>query len=430
MAPPADGSFQGGLQGGFLLQPNSAATGAAAFSISLPTSPNPTVCNSGSAAITGTLTGQNVALTAVAGSQTFSLTGTLSFDGTTMVGTYDSTAGTAADGTPCGTAQSGLQWNAIAVPPLMGSIQGTFHSAGGPAGLNQQDFQVSGAISQGANTGADTATVTGNLSFINVVTNLSDYPCFAGANIQGQIRGNSVFLQLTGGDGSVIGQIGPSQGSAAPAVTFNHTQNGYALQSLAGVGYAVYAAACGGGSLQSPADSGNVCLAVNNTTACQPPVTLAPSVLTFPSRSIGSTSTTLAITLTNATGASVSGLTITLANHGVAADFMETDTCGLQGAASQGFPFDLISQQSCVITIAFAPLESCAAGTSASRCLTATLTVAHPASDEIFTVPVTGGVTSAASASESVLGTKNPRGIKPGSAVRLSQDAEHHAEID
>ena len=432
MAPPADGSYLGGLQGGFLLQPNSSVTGAAAYSISLPAIQNSTVCNSGSAAITGTLTGQSVALTAVAGTQTFSFTGTLSFDGSTFVGTYNATAGTAADGTPCGTAQTGLQWNAALVPPLEGPIQGTFHSTGGPAGLSEQDFLVSGAITQGANTGAANATVTGNLTFINATTNLSDYPCLAGANVQGQISGNSVSLQLIGADGSTIGQIGPSQGSATPAVTFNHTQNGYALQSLAGTGYAVYAAACGGGNLQSPADSGNVCLGVNNTTACQLPVTLAPSVLTFPSRAIGAASTTLAITLTNTTGASLSSLTIALANNGSAADFTETDTCGLQGAASQGTPFDLQPLQSCVITIAFTPLESCAAaGASASGCLTATLSVTSPNNDAIFTVPVMGGVgASATSTSELVSGSENSPEILSGLAVRPFQDPVHHAEID
>ena len=102
MAPPADGSFAGGLQGGFLLQPSSSVTGAVAYSVSLPPIQNSMVCNSGSAAITGTLTGSNVVLTAVAASQTFSFTGTLSFDGSTIVGTYDSTAGTAADGSQRG----------------------------------------------------------------------------------------------------------------------------------------------------------------------------------------------------------------------------------------------------------------------------------------------------------------------------------------
>ena len=147
MANPVDGSFLGGLQGGFLLQQNGAVTGGAVYSVSLPELLIP--CNSGSAPITGTISGQNVTLTAVAGTENFTLTGTLSSDGSTMTGTYTSTAGTAGDGTPCGTAQTGLQWSAMLVPPITGPIQGNFHSTGGSAGLGNQDFPVSGSLVQG-----------------------------------------------------------------------------------------------------------------------------------------------------------------------------------------------------------------------------------------------------------------------------------------
>ncbi|MFY9842326.1 MAG: hypothetical protein WAK23_04400, partial [Terriglobales bacterium] len=99
MAPPPDGSFFGGLQGGFLLQNNGSITGAATYAVSLSNLLIP--CNAGSAAITGSISGQNVkTITAVAGTQTFTLAGTLSLDGTSMAGTYSSTAGTAPDGAP------------------------------------------------------------------------------------------------------------------------------------------------------------------------------------------------------------------------------------------------------------------------------------------------------------------------------------------
>jgi len=212
MAAPADGSFSGGIQGGFLSQASNSVTGAVAYSVALPTNPNPIVCNSGSAAITGTLSGQTVTLTAAAGTQTFTLVGTLSLDGSTMVGTYSSTAGTAVDGTVCGTVQSDLQWNATLVPTLTGPLQGIFHSAGGPAGLNEQEFLVLGTLTQGPNSGADNATVTGNVSFVNPITNVNAYPCFAFANVTGQISGNAITLQLTEPDGTVVGQIGPTQG--------------------------------------------------------------------------------------------------------------------------------------------------------------------------------------------------------------------------
>src|SRR5258706_10047756 len=148
MSAPSDNSFQGGMQGGFLLQSNSSVTGSVTYSISLPSQQQggtPTLCNSGSAPVTGSLNGQNVTLTAKAGTQTFTLTGTLSSNGSTMMGTYAST-----DGNGCGTAQTGLQWSATAVPPLTGPIQGNFHSSLNPA-LRDQDFPVTGVLTQGEN---------------------------------------------------------------------------------------------------------------------------------------------------------------------------------------------------------------------------------------------------------------------------------------
>ncbi|MFZ3262364.1 MAG: hypothetical protein WA172_00040 [Terriglobales bacterium] len=397
MAAPADGSFTGGLQGGFLSQNNTAVTGAVAYSVALPANPSPTVCNSGSAAITGTITGQNVALTAAAGAQTFSLTGTLSLDGTSMGGSYNSTAGMA-NGTACGTAQTGLQWVAILVPPLTGPIQGSFHSTGGVAGLNEQDFLVSGAVSQAANTGASTAVVTGNLNFLNSATDLSDYPCFAVASVSGYISGITVTLQIVGAaaDGPNIGQIGASPGSGLQPVTFNPAQNGYAVQSLAGAGYAVYSMDCGGGSLNNPADSGNICLAVNGSTACQQPITLTPSGLIFPPQPVGSLLTMQTITLTNTYGSLLSGLTLMLINDSGPDNFTETDTCGPDGVPSKGEPFELAAKQSCTVTIAFAPLVSCAAGTLSDQCPTARLTVTSPNNDAIFTAPITGSVSASA----------------------------------
>src|SRR5262249_54002316 len=129
MTSPSDNSFLGGLQGGFLLQNNGSVTGQVVYTILSPPSDqggSPTICNSGSAPVSGTFDGQNVTLTAVAGPQTFTLTGTLSADGSTMMGTYEST-----DGQGCGTAQTGLQWSSTSVPPITGSIQGSFHSVNG-----------------------------------------------------------------------------------------------------------------------------------------------------------------------------------------------------------------------------------------------------------------------------------------------------------
>jgi hypothetical protein len=416
VAPPTDGSFLGGLQGGFLLQNDGSVAGAAVYSVSLPAQGggNPTLCNSGSASIAGTTTGQNVTLTAVAGNQTFTFTGMLSPDGSTMLGTYASTAGTTASGAPCGTAQTGLQWSAVSVPPITGAIEGSFHSTGGVSGLTNQDFAVSGSLTQGENIGASNATVTGTLSFVDPTTNLSDYPCFPMASVNGQISGSTVILQIIGMDGSNLGQIGASANSGLQTVSVNSTSQGSILQSAVSPAYAVSATGCPGSGLTSPGDKGDICLAVGSTSACQQPITLSPAFLSFPAQLLGSTATTETITLANnsPSGTTLNGLQLQWgASNGLfggpsdfdgLANFTEQDTC----AASLGSTFSLGPGQSCSINISFAPQQSCPwlpfgtppslFGAAPSQCpfpLAATLTVNSPTSadsDTSFAVPITG----------------------------------------
>jgi len=365
VASPSDNSFSGGLQGGFLLQTNNSVTGGAVYSVSLPsqTGGSPTICNSGSATITGTVNGQNVTLTAVAGSQTFTFTGSLSLDGSTMVGSYTSTAGTAGDGTTaCGTAQTGLQWSAVSVPPLFGAIQGSFHSTGGAAGLANQNFLVTGTLSQGQNIGASNATVTGTLNFVDPVSQLSDYPCFPGASVNGQISGSSVVLQIIGADGSNLGQIG---GSSLGAVTYDSTPNGYVLHSAAGIAYAVNSPSCPGVGLSNAGDSGNICLSLT-ASACQQPITLTPAFLVFPVQALGSTITqTITLANNDPAGSTLNSLQLLWqTGNGVFGgpsdfdglpNFLEQDNC----ASSPGTPFNLATGQSCSIHVSFNPQESC-----------------------------------------------------------------------
>ncbi len=427
LAPAPDGSFQGGPQGGFLLQTGGAVTGAAAYAVYLPSLAYP--CNSGSASITGTLNGQAVSLNVAAGTQTFTLTGTLSLDSSTMSGTFTSSAGTAGDGSPCGTAQTGLQWSASSVPPLTGTIQGSFHSSGGAAGLDEQAFLVSGAFTQAANTGASNASITGNLSFLNSASNLSDYPCFTSASVNGQISGNVVTLQVVGSDGSTLGQIGAPIGSngvtGISTVNFAVAQGAYVLDG-AGPSYMVATPGCPGNlsSTSTAGDFGNICLALNSTSACQQPITLTPSALTFSAQVLGTPPTTQTITLANVSGAAISGLTLQLANDSGATNFTKTDACGVNGAPSQGQPFDLVPQQSCAVMITFAPQETCAAGLPPSKCpssLKATLTVLSPGNDTIFTAPVSGNGVNPPSAPAFAQSLFNP-------GNHDLQDAERHAQ--
>lgn len=424
---PTKPSFTGGLQGGFLLDNNGSVAGQASFLIMTQppagTGGQPTPCNNGIAQITGTLSGQTVNLTATStGGQTYTLTGTMSFDNSTMTGSYTST-----DGAGCGIATTAQSWSAALVPPLAGNIQGFFRSMGGTAGLNEQEFAMSGTIVQAADTGASSAAVSGTLRFLDPTTFNPDYPCFALASVVGQISGNTVSLQIVGQDGSTIGQIGqaaPASASGPQAVTLNSTGSGYVLQSLAGTGYAVYTPTCGGGTLQNPADAGSVCVGVNTTTACQPPITLSPSALVFPSQAVGSTASTQTITLANPHGSTLDGITLTLTNNNGQANFTETDNCGVNGAASQGQPFVLLGKQFCTVTIAFTPIQSCAAGTSSSQCLTGSLAVASSTVDTILNVLIIGGVTSdTASTRETDFGSERISAATPVRWSSFSRDA-------
>jgi hypothetical protein len=395
VASPSDESFTGGIQGGFLVQTGTSATGGATYSVALPGS---TVCSSGSANVTATLNGQDVTLTAMAGTQTFSFTGTMSIGGNTMGGTYTSTAGTASDGSPCGTAQTGLQWSAVLVPPLFGSFVGSFHSTGGAAGLNNQDFLVTGVLLQGPIVGGSSVAVTGSVGFTDPNALVPDYPCAKAANLTGTISGSTVTLQMTGTDGSNLGQIGGSPGSGLGTVTFDSTQSGMVLHSVIGTSYALSSSACSGSSLTSPGDSGNVCLGFSGS-ACQQPFTLSPASVTFPATAPGTTSAAQKITLTNMSAtAQLTGLTWTFVDNSGAGSFaVSGDTCDPAGSA-MGSTFLLDIGKSCTVSVKFTPQASCGAGAQCGSNPTASLTLTSPTSadnDTAFKVPISGSTTGA-----------------------------------
>jgi hypothetical protein len=360
-----DTSLQGGIQGGFLTQKGQGSVnGQFVYSFSSTSQPG-SFCNSGTATVTGTVNGQNVTLSVLAGPQTYTLKGTLSSDGSTLTGTYDST-----DGHGCGTAQTGLQWSAVLVPPLNGAVQGDFHSTGALNGLLVgRDFPVTGILSQGPNTGASSATVTGTLSF-------QGYPCMASASVTGEITGNSVILQVFAADGLNAGVLGstpmPSQ------LSFTGTPSGYVVRGANA--YAISTSKCPQGGT-SPGDLGNVCLALGHDTgtqneplqfsnqACTQPVTLTPGSLTFPAQLLGTSATSQSLTLTNTdpSGATISGLKVLFESLNGSTDFSApSDFSGIPNFSEQdtcsnppGSSFSLAPQQSCTITVTFDPQQSC-----------------------------------------------------------------------
>jgi len=143
-------------------------------------------------------------------------------------------------------------WSATSVPPITGTITGSFHSTSETSGLANQDFIVSGSLAQGQNIGASNATVTGTLSFINPVTSLSNYPCFSVASVNGQISGTSVILQIIGTNGVTVGWMGQPAGSPTGVnpVTLNTVQGGAVVLQGVGPSYMVVTGACPGHPLQ------------------------------------------------------------------------------------------------------------------------------------------------------------------------------------
>ena len=394
MQNPPGNSFTGGLQGGFLQQTNGSITGQLVFSIT--STGSSLACNSGTAAVTGTISGQSVSFTAVVdtlasdgtpATQTITLSGgTLSSDNSTIQsGTYSLTAGYAnVNGqiVPCGTAQDSGSWSAVSVPPLTGAFQGFFHSVAGNNSFHNQDFPVSGSLAQGDNVGAASATVTGTLVFKDPVTLLNDYPCLTTASVNGQISGNDVVLQIFPSSGTDVGQIGGIQ-TFAP-VTFDNTQGGYVLHNVGkgsnGNGYAVVnTKSCPGGSLTNPGDGGNLCLAFGNSTACTQPITLSPVFYTFVPQLLGSVPTTQTLTLTNTdpSGNSVNGLSLKFAGNDSdmfytngGADFNglpnftvvptgQVNDCTTLAPLGSSFDLPGPPNNSCTITVSFSPQQSC-----------------------------------------------------------------------
>jgi hypothetical protein len=415
----ADLTTNSGLQGGFLLQNGNSLSGSIVYSNVLLNSQTP--CNSGAAPITGTITGQTVNLTAAAGTQTYTFTGTLDSNSSTISGTYTATPGPGINvfGTtvPCGVGTgtgTTLQWTATLVPSLNGSITGSFHSTTG-ASFGNGDFPVTGTLTQGQNIGASSATVVGTLSFIDPSTLASDYPCISMASINGQISGNNVILQIIGTSGTTIGQIGGTPGSGVNTVTLNSAgANTSVLQSAVSPGYAVMSPSCPGTALTNPGDAGSLCLALNNTTACQEPITLTPATLSFPPQLLGTNSATQTVTLSNtsSSNAALDGLTLQFQLASIDPNFSGYSAfSGLQNFAASdncveggevitpnvtGSAFSLAPGGSCTITVSFNPQQSCPWLASPSACpahLPAKIIVNSPISadnDKEFAVPIVG----------------------------------------
>jgi hypothetical protein len=202
---------------GFLTQSTEGLTG----SVQLPAFGSNQRCG-GVSVLSGTISGQNVAITVNDGGTVVSFTGTISSGNNSMSGDYQALGGA------CFTQATTGTWNAFLIPPLNGNFTGTLDSeymqlvtgANSPVPIT-----VSGTMTQSDNAGASNATLTGTINAVG-------YPCFATATMSGTISGQDVYLALFGFNGEQIGTLGvlpPSPGATPDPATVVVSSTGVSL---------------------------------------------------------------------------------------------------------------------------------------------------------------------------------------------------------
>ncbi len=169
-------------ESGFLQQNGGTVTGSVAVSND--------PC-SGIGSVTGTVSGNDVALVVSPTGSVVNLTGSLNSGSSSMGGTYTITS--------VGCSSPGVvpdfgNWTANLVAALSGNIQGTITSP------TLGTFTITGQLTQGPNTGISNATLTGTLD-------ISPGYCTTTASIVGSVSGTGVVMNLVDSTGAQIGQI-------------------------------------------------------------------------------------------------------------------------------------------------------------------------------------------------------------------------------
>lgn len=170
---------------GFLVQSGDSIAGNLLFYF--PTDPL-TNC-SGLVPITGTVDNGDLSMTIDEFGEQVSLQGTSS----PMSGEFSNVPG------GCTAYANSGTWSAVQIAPLAGSFHGTFTSTVGNGTIN-----VTGTLEQGPNTGAGSASLSGNLT----ASGSSFCSYLSSATITGLISGTTVELNLYGPNGSEITQVG------------------------------------------------------------------------------------------------------------------------------------------------------------------------------------------------------------------------------
>ena len=202
---------------GFLVESDGTLTG----SVEVPAVAGQHNCG-GVSSVTGTASGQNVTLSVNEGGTTLNLTGTISSDGKSIAGDYQGPGG------GCFTAPTTGTWNAFLIPPLNGNFTGTISNSTYMTLVTgaspSAPIVVSGTITQSANAGTSSATLTGTIS-------AAGYPCFSTAALNGTISGQNVYLNIFGYNGVQIGSLGQAGtvGTAGSPATVVVTSSGVSL---------------------------------------------------------------------------------------------------------------------------------------------------------------------------------------------------------
>jgi hypothetical protein len=163
----------------------------------------------GVSAMTGTISGQNVTFSLNEGGSVVNFTGTISSNNQSMSGDYQAIGGA------CFTTATSGTWDAVLVPPLNGNFTGTIDSTYMELvdGVTTPvPVSVSGSFTQSSNAGASNASIAGTITAVG-------YPCFTTASLSGTISGESVYLDVFGDNGELIGTLGAPAGTAGSTGT-------------------------------------------------------------------------------------------------------------------------------------------------------------------------------------------------------------------
>jgi len=177
----------------------------------------------------GQMSGSKVAISVNETGQTVNLAGTVATDGSSMSGNYSILAN------GCGLSEVGT-WTGTKVKAVSGSFQATLSSSWRPNLV----YQFTGTVTQGANTGAPNATLSGSMTSTNS-------PCFSNASLSGLISGTTLVLNPFAADGTALGQISGTVTTDGSTITGNY--------NFFNVNSTVFAN-CGGG------DSGTISVTV------------------------------------------------------------------------------------------------------------------------------------------------------------------------